>query len=72
MKTWLKRLAAGAGIRVMLELHGELAALSTSSDHRIVERAGHYIHRDRPDAVVAAVRDVVTAVREGGEVRGDR
>lgn len=56
--------------RVMRELHGELAALSTNSDHRVVDGAGHYIHRDRPDAVVAAVRDVVTAVREGGEVRG--
>lgn len=58
--------------RVMLELHGELAALSTNSDHRVVDGAGHYIHRDRPDAVVAAVRDVVTAVREEGEVRGVR
>lgn len=58
--------------RVMLELHGELAALSTNSDHRVVDGAGHYIHRDRPGAVVAAVRDVVTAVREEGEVRGVR
>jgi hypothetical protein len=27
------------------------------------------IHRDRPEAVVAAIRDVVTAVRGGGTVR---
>jgi pimeloyl-ACP methyl ester carboxylesterase len=57
--------------RAWLELHGELARLSTNSDHRIVEGAGHYIHRDRPEAVVAAIRDVVTAVREGGTVRHD-
>lgn len=54
--------------RSLLELHGELARLSTNSDHRIVEGAGHYIHRDRPGAVAAAIRNVVTAVREGGSV----
>jgi pimeloyl-ACP methyl ester carboxylesterase len=57
--------------RIWLELHGELAGLSTNSDHRVVEGAGHYIHLDRSGAVVAAVRDVVTAVREGGPV-GER
>lgn len=57
--------------RVWLELHGELAGLSTNSDHRIVEGAGHYIHRDRHEAVVEAIRDVVTAVREGGLVRNE-
>jgi pimeloyl-ACP methyl ester carboxylesterase len=55
--------------RTWLELHKELAGLSTNSDHRIVEGAGHYVHKDRPEAVVAAIRDVVTAVREGGPVR---
>ncbi len=54
-----------------LDLHGELAGLSTNSDHRIVKGAGHYIHWDRPEAVVAAIRDVVTAVREGGPVRSE-
>ena len=53
--------------RAWLDLHGELAGLSTNSDHRI-EAAGQYIHRDRPEAVVAAIRDVVTAVRGGGTV----
>lgn len=52
--------------KVMREMHGELAQLSTDSDHRIVEGARHYIHRDRPEAVIAAIRDVVTAVRERG------
>ncbi|MGV3518769.1 alpha/beta fold hydrolase [Luteitalea sp.] len=55
--------------RAWLGLHGELAGLSTNSDHRIVEGAGHYVHQDRPEAVVAAIRDVVTAVRENGAVR---
>ncbi len=55
--------------RTWLELHRELAGLSTNSDHRIVEDSAHYIHWDQPDTVVAAIRDVVTAVREGGPVR---
>ena len=57
--------------RTSLELHGELVGLSTNSDHRIVEAAGHNVHRDRPEAVVAAIRDVVMAVREGGPVRNE-
>jgi len=57
--------------RTLLELHEELAELSTNSEHRIVEGAGHYIHRDRPEAVVAAIRDVVTVVRSGGRVRSE-
>ena len=57
--------------RVWLELHEELAGLSTNSDHRIVEGAGHYIHVDRPEAVVGAIGDVLGAVREGGVVGGE-
>jgi pimeloyl-ACP methyl ester carboxylesterase len=55
--------------RIWLELHGELAGLSSNSDHRIVEGAGHYVHWDQPESVVAAIRDVVTAVRESGPLR---
>jgi hypothetical protein len=58
--------------RTWLELHGELAALSTNSSHRIIEGASYYIHRDQPQAVVAAVRDVVTAVRGAGGRSGAR
>src|SRR5690606_4214252 len=58
--------------RAWLGLHRELAGLSTNSDHRIVEGAAHYVHQDRPEAVVAAIRDVVTAARNGGRVRGEQ
>ena len=44
-------------------LHAEIADLSTNSDLRRVEGAGHNIHRDDPEAVVAAIRDVVQAAR---------
>ena len=49
--------------KVILTLHAELAGLSTNSVHRIVAGAGHYIHWDKPEAVVTAVRDVLWAVR---------
>lgn len=39
--------------RTWLELHGELARLSTNSDHRIVEGAVHYVDWERPEAVIA-------------------
>ena len=44
----------------------EAAALSTQGEFRLVEDASHYIHYERPDVVVEAVRDVVAAVRAGG------
>ncbi len=44
-------------------MHAEMAALSTRGEHRFVPNAGHYIQRDAPEAVVAAVADVVAAVR---------
>lgn len=47
-------------------LQREAAALSTRGEFRLVEDAGHYIHHDRPDVVVEAVREVVSAVRDGG------
>ncbi|MET0246601.1 MAG: alpha/beta hydrolase [Sphingomonas sp.] len=46
-------------------LNGEIAALSTRSRQQLVPDAGHYIQYDRPDTVIAAVRDVVGQVRAG-------
>lgn len=54
--------------RVWFELQEQLARLSTNSDHRIINGATHDIQGDRPEAVVAAIKDVVMAVREGGRV----
>lgn len=54
---------------VWLELQGELAALSTNSDHRVIERASHYIHQQAPEAVRTAIADVVMAVRDDSPVR---
>jgi pimeloyl-ACP methyl ester carboxylesterase len=53
---------------VWAELQKELASLSSNADHRIVEDSDHFIQFDAPEAVIAAVRDVVMAVRTGGNV----
>ena len=45
-------------------LQAELARLSRNSRQMVVEKSGHHIQLDQPEAVVDAVRRVVTAVRE--------
>jgi pimeloyl-ACP methyl ester carboxylesterase len=45
------------------ELQRDLADLSTNSAYRVVETSGHFIQRDRPGEVVAAIREVVQAAR---------
>jgi pimeloyl-ACP methyl ester carboxylesterase len=40
-----------------------MTALSTAGQHRTIEGAGHFIQRDKPQAVIDAVNDVVKAVR---------
>jgi pimeloyl-ACP methyl ester carboxylesterase len=57
------------GIR--LALHAELAALSTNSDQRTIEGAGHNIYADKPEAVIAGVRDVVSAVRQDTSLQAE-
>ena len=44
------------------ELQTRLAALSSASTHRLVPGSGHFIQRDAPDAVIAAIREVVAAI----------
>jgi pimeloyl-ACP methyl ester carboxylesterase len=48
---------------VMVELHRDLAHLSTAGIHRAVPDASHYIHEDRPEIVIEAVREVVEEAR---------
>ncbi|MGB3846733.1 MAG: alpha/beta hydrolase [Sphingopyxis sp.] len=54
-------------------LHAEQAAMSTRGRQQIVPDAGHYIQIDRPDVVIAAVNQVVEAVRaEGAAAKGEK
>lgn len=45
-------------------LHAELANLSSSGEHIVIEGSGHAVHLDRPDVVVDAIRRVVEAARD--------
>lgn len=59
--------AANAEARYKLwwTMHDEIVALSLRGERRTVEGAGHAIQFDKPDAVVAAIRDVLALARTG-------
>jgi len=44
--------------------HVELAALSSRGVQRLVPDSGHYIQLDQPDAVTAAINEVISAARD--------
>jgi pimeloyl-ACP methyl ester carboxylesterase len=48
---------------VWIALHNDEASWSTRSRHQLVPDATHYIQFDRPDVVIAAVKEVVADVR---------
>lgn len=54
---------------IWLELQAELAAASSQGELRIVADAGHNIHLDRPDAVIAAIREVIAAAKRAAPHR---
>jgi len=45
------------------QMQEELAQLSSRSSRRIAAGSGHQIHRERPDVVIGAIRDVVAQCR---------
>jgi pimeloyl-ACP methyl ester carboxylesterase len=49
--------------RLWTQMHDQVAALSTAGSNRVVLGSGHYIHLNKPDAVVDAISEVVTAAR---------
>jgi pimeloyl-ACP methyl ester carboxylesterase len=48
------------------DMHNDEASWSRHSRHELVPDATHYIQFDRPDVVIAAVREVVNDVRSEG------
>ncbi|HUO26017.1 MAG TPA: alpha/beta hydrolase [Candidatus Aquilonibacter sp.] len=46
------------------QMQAELSQLSTRSTHTVVKGSGHYIQMDRPEAVIDAIRTVVTEARQ--------
>ncbi|UZK67797.1 alpha/beta fold hydrolase [Sphingomonas sp. M1-B02] len=51
-------------------MHQRYAKLSTVGVHRRVPGAGHMIHDDRPDIVVATIEEAIAVAREGAGPRG--
>jgi alpha-beta hydrolase superfamily lysophospholipase len=49
--------------RIWSEMHERMAALSTRGLHRMVPGATHHIALSKPNAVIAAVNDVLAAAR---------
>lgn len=47
-----------------MELHDDLAGLSTRGVHRVVPSSSHDIHFDQPQAVIDAILEVVAAARQ--------
>lgn len=45
------------------EMHNEIAALSTRGRQRIIPGASHYIHGEKPEAVIEALSEVLMEVR---------
>lgn len=50
-----------AKIHLWLQLHDELALLSTRGINRVVPNSGHYIQFDQPNAVIDAIHEVINA-----------
>lgn len=48
-----------------MQAQNQLAALFPAGKHVVVANSTHYIHVDRPQSVIDAIRDVVDAVRAG-------
>jgi hypothetical protein len=42
-----------------VQMHDELAKLSSRGVNRVVEHTGHYIQEDQPEVVIAAIRQVI-------------
>jgi len=56
---------------VWRSMQADLPKLSTNSAFVVVEDAGHFIQLDRPEVVVAAIREVVAAARARRSVDAD-
>jgi pimeloyl-ACP methyl ester carboxylesterase len=57
--------AADRPYRAWRDLHRDLAGLSANSRHLVSDSPAHYLHDGDPDLVIAAIRDVVRAARDG-------
>ncbi len=47
----------------VIDAQGALVRLSSRGEQRVIEQSGHQVHLDAPDAVIAAIQDVIEMVR---------
>jgi len=52
-----------AFLEILFDAHELLARSVTNGTHTATERSGHYIHREEPQLVIDAIRQVAEAVR---------
>jgi hypothetical protein len=55
----------GAMNALWMQMHDELASLSSRGSNRLVAHSGHYIQRDRPEVVTGAIEEVLRMARSG-------
>lgn len=48
------------GEQIWREVHGEVASYFTRGQHQVVAESGHDIHLDRAQAVIAAIKEILT------------
>jgi len=69
-ETWPDGVSADHAEATWVELQADLAAQVPDSTHIVVENAGHFIHLDRPDAVIKAIESQISsAKRSAGRVQ---
>jgi pimeloyl-ACP methyl ester carboxylesterase len=59
---WLGLPDAGATETAVQAMHRKLAGQSPDGAHQVVERTSHWVHIDRPDAIIDAVNDLAGRV----------
>ncbi len=64
-------LFGGWAQRAWRRFQEDIAGLSTNSRLILVRQTGHYIHLDRPEVVIAAIREMVDTVCQSARVLAD-
>jgi pimeloyl-ACP methyl ester carboxylesterase len=47
-----------------IQFHKNLATLSSQSEHHIISKSGHYIHKDQPGIVVKHLKDLIKRAKK--------
>lgn len=61
-EAWLGRSEVGDAETPVQAMHRKLAGQTPDGEHRVVPRTSHWVHIDRPDAVVEAVNELAGRV----------